>query len=96
MSRFRKIYSYTLLTSINQFIYVLYDIRYNYLCVIYGWDNECIMTEEWKIQMGIYNLKSKDKQPFYNVLVDDGSTRYAAQGHFFFLFFLIYLFGDFS
>ena len=29
--------------------------------------------------MGVYNLPNKDKQPFYNVLVEDGSTRYAAQ-----------------
>lgn len=29
--------------------------------------------------MGVYNLPNKEKQPFYNVLVGDGSTRYAAQ-----------------
>ncbi|XP_065678671.1 F-box only protein 21 isoform X2 [Hydra vulgaris] len=58
---------------------VMRHLRYNYICVIYGWDNECIMNEEWKMQMGIYNLKHKDKQPYYNVLVDDGSTHYVAQ-----------------
>ena len=29
--------------------------------------------------MGVDKLNSKDKQPFYNVLVSDGSNRYAAQ-----------------
>ena len=28
--------------------------------------------------MGVDRLPRKDKQPFYNVLVDDGSVRYAA------------------
>ena len=30
--------------------------------------------------MGVENLPKKGHQPFYNVLVEDGSTRYAAQG----------------
>ena len=29
--------------------------------------------------MGVDKLVGKDKQPFYNVLVADGSNRYAAQ-----------------
>ena len=29
--------------------------------------------------MGVDKLERKDKQPFYNVLVSDGSNRYAAQ-----------------
>ena len=29
--------------------------------------------------MGVDKLLNKDKQPFYNVLVSDGSNRYAAQ-----------------
>ena len=28
--------------------------------------------------MGVHNLPRKDKQPFYNVMVEDGSIRYAA------------------
>ena len=28
--------------------------------------------------MGVHNLPRREKQPFYNVLVDDGSIRYAA------------------
>ena len=54
--------------------------RYNYICVIYGWDKECEATQEWIIQMGVNNLPKKKYQPFYNVLVEDGSNRYAAQG----------------
>ena len=29
--------------------------------------------------MGVDKLSNNDKQPFYNVLVSDGSNRYAAQ-----------------
>ena len=53
--------------------------RYNYRCVIYWWDSKCAASRDWIYQMGVYNLPNKDKQPFYNVLVEDGSTRYAAQ-----------------
>lgn len=53
--------------------------RYNYNCVIYGWDSKCKASKEWIIQMGVNHLPRKDKQPFYNVLVTDGSSRYAAQ-----------------
>ncbi|GFY63553.1 f-box only protein 21 [Trichonephila inaurata madagascariensis] len=53
--------------------------KYNYRCVIYGWDNSCAASQEWKIQMGIRDLKYRDQQPFYMVLVDDGTERYAAQ-----------------
>ncbi|XP_054155597.1 F-box only protein 21-like [Oppia nitens] len=53
--------------------------KYNYRCVIYGWDSKCAASRDWIYQMGVYRLPNKDKQPFYNVLVDDGSTRYAAQ-----------------
>ena len=33
----------------------------------------------WISQMGVDKLPNTDKQPFYNVLVSDGSNRYAAQ-----------------
>ena len=52
---------------------------YDYKCVIYGWDSACKASQGWKIQMGIHRLALKDKQPFYNVLVEDISERYAAQ-----------------
>ncbi|XP_033111559.1 F-box only protein 21-like [Anneissia japonica] len=53
--------------------------RYDYMCVIYGWDPLCEMSENWKSQMGVDRLPNKDRQPFYNVLVADQSKRYAAQ-----------------
>ncbi|KAL8621526.1 hypothetical protein ACOMHN_026198 [Nucella lapillus] len=53
--------------------------RYNYTCVIYGWDEECKASQEWILQMGVDQLPGKQHQPFYNVLVGDGTTRYAAQ-----------------
>lgn len=53
--------------------------QYNYRCVIYGWDPLCAASQEWIRQMGVENLPQKSHQPFYNVLVEDGSTRYAAQ-----------------
>ena len=56
------------------------SFRYNYKCVIAGWDEKCEASDEWVLQMGVHLLEKKDDQPFYNVLVDDGSTRYAAQG----------------
>ena len=30
--------------------------------------------------MGVYNLPLGPDQPFYNVLVEDGTNRYASQG----------------
>ena len=55
-------------------------VRYHYGCVIYGWDPVCKMDEGWIEQMGVDTLPDGRHQPFYNVLGDDGSTRYAAQG----------------
>ena len=54
--------------------------RYAYKCVIYGWDSECKMSDAWVIQMGVDVLSRGKHQPFYNVLVEDGSNRYAAEG----------------
>ncbi|XP_069115061.1 F-box only protein 21-like [Argopecten irradians] len=53
--------------------------KYHYMCVIYGWDQKCEASKEWIHQMGVHNLPNKQHQPFYNVLVEDGSNRYAAQ-----------------
>lgn len=50
------------------------------MCVISGWDSTCQASRDWIIQMGVHMLPRKDKQPFYNVLVEDGSIRYAADG----------------
>ncbi|KAL3856330.1 hypothetical protein ACJMK2_011099 [Sinanodonta woodiana] len=53
--------------------------RYRYKCVIYGWDPTCQATDEWIAHMGVNNLSKKQYQTFYNVLVEDGTTRYAEQ-----------------
>ncbi|KAK3739307.1 hypothetical protein QZH41_017885, partial [Actinostola sp. cb2023] len=53
--------------------------RYRYGCIIYGWDYSCDMDESWIHQMGVDRLPLGRNQPFYNVLGDDGSSRYAAQ-----------------
>ncbi|KAL5015855.1 hypothetical protein ScPMuIL_005444 [Solemya velum] len=53
--------------------------RYHYTCVIYGWDVTCMASDEWIEQMGVNDLADQQFQPFYNVLVDDGTNRYAAQ-----------------
>ena len=55
--------------------------RKNYTCVIYGWDERCMMTEEWQDEHDISTLEFKGNQPFYRVLVghDTDSTQYVAQ-----------------
>ncbi|EMP24404.1 F-box only protein 21 [Chelonia mydas] len=53
--------------------------RYGYNCVIYGWDPTCMMGQEWIRNMNVHSLPHGPHQPFYNVLVEDGSCRYAAQ-----------------
>ncbi|XP_075221049.1 F-box only protein 21-like [Lycorma delicatula] len=58
---------------------VMHHRLYNYKCVIYGWDLECKESDDWMTQMGVQNLQRKNKQPFYLVLVNDGSQRYAAE-----------------
>ncbi|KAK0143268.1 F-box only protein 21 [Merluccius polli] len=53
--------------------------RSGYNCVIYGWDPKCTMSQEWITTMRVNHLSSGADQPFYNVLVQDGTCRYAAQ-----------------
>ncbi|KAM4615728.1 F-box only protein 21 isoform 2-T2 [Polymixia lowei] len=53
--------------------------RSGYNCVIYGWDPKCTMSQEWITTMRVNQLSSGANQPFYNVLVQDGTCRYAAQ-----------------
>ena len=33
----------------------------------------------WIVHMGVHRLARADRQPFYKVLVEDGSERYAAE-----------------
>uniref|UniRef100_A0A8C9T3V1 F-box protein 21 n=1 Tax=Scleropages formosus TaxID=113540 RepID=A0A8C9T3V1_SCLFO len=54
--------------------------RSGYNCVIYGWDPKCTMSLEWITTMRVHQLSNGANQPFYNVLVQDGTCRYAAQG----------------
>uniref|UniRef100_A0AAY4BQC8 Hemimethylated DNA-binding domain-containing protein n=1 Tax=Denticeps clupeoides TaxID=299321 RepID=A0AAY4BQC8_9TELE len=53
--------------------------RSGYNCVIYGWDPKCTMSQEWITTMRVHQLTNGANQPFYNVLVQDGTCRYAAQ-----------------
>lgn len=53
--------------------------KYDYICVIYGWDKICRASDHWIQQMRVFELRNKSSQPFYNVLVEDGTQRYAAQ-----------------
>ena len=48
--------------------------------MIYGWDLTCKMNDLWIARMGVDRLPNGRNQPFYNVLVEDGSNRYAAEG----------------
>eukprot|EP00041_Stephanoeca_diplocostata_P021723 m.512083 g.512083 ORF g.512083 m.512083 type:complete len:321 (+) comp21892_c1_seq71:2226-3188(+) len=52
--------------------------RYNYTCVVRGWDAECLAPSQWQIQMGVHHLAKGPKQPFFLVSASDGSERYAA------------------
>lgn len=61
---------------------VMRHLTLNYKCVIYDWDPVCLASVEWQQQMNVARLTLKDEQPFYNVLVEDGSHRYVAQGSF--------------
>ncbi|KAL0480358.1 FBXO21F [Acrasis kona] len=54
--------------------------KYNYVGVIYHYDSECNMSEEWQIEMGVSKLSHGAKQPFYSVLVhNNGMGTYVAQ-----------------
>lgn len=53
--------------------------RYEYTCVITGWDARCEASLEWMNEMGVEELSGGSHQPFYNVFADDGSSRYVAQ-----------------
>ncbi|GAA5942810.1 hypothetical protein JCM1841_006913 [Sporobolomyces salmonicolor] len=52
---------------------------YGYTAVIRGWDDTCRASETWIQQMQIDRLPFGRHQPFYHVIVDDGSSRYIAQ-----------------
>lgn len=52
---------------------------YRYRAVLVKWDGECSATEGWIVNMGVDTLPNGGRnQPFYQSLVEDGSTRYVA------------------
>ncbi|CAH2295962.1 F-box only 21 isoform X1 [Pelobates cultripes] len=53
--------------------------RHGYSGVIFGWDPICMMPPDWIEYMDTHNLISGANQPFYSMLLDDGSCSYVAQ-----------------
>lgn len=53
--------------------------RYNYTAVVIGWDPACMASQSWIDHMGIDSLPGGRGQSFYNVFVEDQSTRYVAE-----------------
>ncbi|RPB21501.1 YccV-like-domain-containing protein [Terfezia boudieri ATCC MYA-4762] len=53
--------------------------RYHYEAVITGWTRSCSTSENWIRTMDVDTLKRGRHQPFYNVFVADGSSRYVAE-----------------
>ncbi|KAF8461068.1 Hemimethylated DNA-binding protein YccV like-domain-containing protein [Kalaharituber pfeilii] len=53
--------------------------RYDYDAVITGWTKNCATDENWIRHMQVDKLKRGRHQPFYNVFVADGSSRYVAE-----------------
>lgn len=53
--------------------------RYNYEAVITGWTRNCATSENWISTMDVDKLTRGRNQPFYNVFVADGSSRYVAE-----------------
>lgn len=59
---------------------VMQHKNYYYKCVICDWHPTCMATIDWQRQMNVEKLRFAGNQPFYSVLVEDGSKRYVAQG----------------
>ncbi|KAF8632957.1 hypothetical protein AX15_001559 [Amanita polypyramis BW_CC] len=58
---------------------VIRHIRYGFVGCIIGWDFTCRAPEEWIKRMNVDQLKKGRKQPFYRIIVDDGTSRYVAE-----------------
>ncbi|GAA5898995.1 hypothetical protein JCM8208_002972 [Rhodotorula glutinis] len=52
---------------------------FGYDAVVRGWDYKCEASEQWIRQMRVDTLPFGRGQPFYHVVVSDGSARYVAQ-----------------
>ncbi|GAA5851559.1 hypothetical protein JCM8547_001133 [Rhodosporidiobolus lusitaniae] len=57
---------------------IKWRIGHVYTAVIRGWDYKCEASEQWIRQMQVDRLPFGRHQPFYHVLVKDGSSRYVA------------------
>lgn len=53
--------------------------RYGYTAVIIGWDKECGMNSDWRLQNQVQSLSRGVNQSFYHALVEDMSIRYVAE-----------------
>ncbi|XP_053557660.1 F-box only protein 21 [Bombina bombina] len=53
--------------------------RYNYSCVVFGWDPVCMMPPDWIENMEVHVLQNGPNQPFYSVLLEGGDCSYVAQ-----------------
>lgn len=53
--------------------------RYDYSCVIFSWDPLCMMPPDWMENLDLYHLSKGITQPFYSVLLEDGTCNYVAQ-----------------
>ncbi|RDW67908.1 hypothetical protein BP6252_09304 [Coleophoma cylindrospora] len=53
--------------------------RYGYTAVIIGWDKECGMNSDWRVQNQVQDLSRGANQSFYHALVEDTSIRYVAE-----------------
>lgn len=52
---------------------------YGYKAAIIGWNDHCSAPESWILNMGVDNLPNGGRrQPFYQSVHEDGSTRYVA------------------
>ncbi|XP_073416736.1 F-box only protein 21 isoform X1 [Dendrobates tinctorius] len=53
--------------------------RYSYSGVIFGWDPVCMMPPDWIENLSVHHLPQGANQPFYSILLEDGSCSYVAQ-----------------
>ncbi|KAK2461552.1 hypothetical protein APHAL10511_006015 [Amanita phalloides] len=67
-------------TAVKYFVgMVLEHALYNYIGCIIGWDFTCKTSEGWIRRMQVDELTRGRNQPFYRVIVDDGTSRYVAE-----------------
>ncbi|KAG8752907.1 hypothetical protein FRC11_007898, partial [Ceratobasidium sp. 423] len=58
---------------------VFRHIKFGYMGLVTGWDKECKADEEWIEAVGVNQLPRGRHQPFYDVIGEDGGTRYVAE-----------------